>query len=83
MQRIKLKPYICYRYESRIMGGKAFIFNLESAKIYLSGFEAYKVLEFIDFNIPKVDELVRSFKEINIKEFITDMINKGVLEYEN
>ena len=46
--KIKLNPYVCYRYESRIKGGKSFIFHLDYGKSYLSNFEAYKILEFID-----------------------------------
>lgn len=44
--------------------------------------EKIEVVEWEDLFVSSIYRL-DFFKGIDIKEFITDMINKGVLEYEN
>lgn len=81
--KIKIGKYICYRYESKIKGGKCFIFNLDTGKIYLSSKAAFDILEFIEFNEPSPEELYNNFAGDKPKLFFHNMVNIGVLSYES
>lgn len=83
MKEIVLQPYICYRYESKILNGKTFIFNLDNSKIYLGDAKVCDILEYIEINSPTIGIMEERFREVNINNFVKDMVKKGVLQYEN
>lgn len=80
--RLKINKYVCYRYESKIKGGKCFIFDLDKGKIYLSNKKAFSILEYIDFNKPSPQELETVFNGDEVTAFLKTMNEKGVLIYE-
>lgn len=80
--KVKLSPYVCYRYESKIYGGKTFIFQLDYGKIYISDYDAYRILEFIDFCHPEIDNLCSKFSSLDIQTFIRTMEQREVISYE-
>lgn len=69
---------ILFRYESKIDGGKLFIFDIEKYKVFNGGIVEYKILKYIQnsYDIEKiVDEIQKEFHINNCKIKVDNFIN--------
>ncbi|WP_143147705.1 hypothetical protein [Clostridium collagenovorans] len=83
---IKLNKNIVYRYESKLFGGKTFIFNINDQKILLSDILAFDILRLIENEARSVEEIICTMNEKykrdisdKIRVFISKMCSNQIL----
>lgn len=81
MKNLVISKHIHFRYESKILGGKTFIFHLETSKILIADKMAYEILKCIKSNTLTMERLSNIFPNSDCNEFVTNMIENGVVGY--
>ncbi|MBE6082818.1 MAG: PqqD family protein [Tissierellaceae bacterium] len=83
---MNLNKHIIYRFESKILNGKTFIFNLDTQDIFLSDEIAFDVLRLIDKEQVDADEIINRINNTynidatnKIYEFLDELRRRKVI----